>query len=235
MSLQEKIENLSEWYVKDQLNFDRILISYRYKTIREYFKKGIGLEMGSGDGVMTAMLKNDFEELDIVEGSSQLLEMIPNYDNVRKYCSLFEDFEPVRKYDTVIMEHILEHIETPIDVLAKTKAWLKSDGVVIIGVPNAKSFHRLAAVKMGLLESEYQLNDRDRALGHYRVYDWNSLRNDVEKAGYKVKHIGGVFFKPVSNKQIEETWTPEMIEGFYQLGKDFQENAAEIFIVATLN
>lgn len=232
--MRDKIENLSDWYVKDQLNFDRILIFYRYKTIRDYFKKGIGLEMGSGDGVMTAMLKNDFEELDIVEGSSKLLDMIPNYQNVRKFCSLFEDFEPPRQYDTIIMEHILEHLEKPVDVLAKTKGWLKSQGVVIIGVPNAKSFHRLAAVKMGLLESEYQLNERDKALGHYRVYDWHSLKKDVESAGYKIQRQGGVFFKPLSNKQIEETWSPEMIEGFYQLGKDFQENAAEIFVVAAL-
>jgi 2-polyprenyl-3-methyl-5-hydroxy-6-metoxy-1,4-benzoquinol methylase len=235
MISQEKIENLSEWYVKNQLNFDRILISYRYKTIREYFKKGIGLEMGSGDGVMTAMLKNDFEELDIVEGSAQLLETIPNFENVRKYCSFFENFEPTRKYNTIVMEHILEHIEKPVEVLAKTKSWLNAEGVVIIGVPNAKSYHRLAAVKMGMLKSEYELNERDKALGHYRVYDSETLRSDVEKSGYKVAHIGGVFFKPISNKQIEENWTPQMIEGFFQLGKDFQENAAELFIIATLN
>lgn len=232
--MKERIESLSEWYVKDQLNFDRILISYRYQTIRDYFKKGIGLEMGSGDGVMTAMLKDHFEQLDIVEGSSSLLKIIPEYPNVKKYCALFEEFEPPQKYDTIIIEHVLEHLEKPIDVLIKTKSWLKPDGVAIIGVPNAKSFHRLAAVKMKLLRSEYELNERDKALGHYRVYDWDSLRQDIEQAGYKIKHQGGVFFKPVSNKQIEETWTPEMIEGFYQLGKDFQENAAEIFVVATL-
>ncbi|MCS6989732.1 MAG: class I SAM-dependent methyltransferase [Chloroherpetonaceae bacterium] len=232
--MRERIERLADWYVKEQLNFDRVLISYRYQTIREYFKKGIGLEMGSGDGVMTAFLKDDFEELDVVEGSMKLLETIPNYPNVRKHCSLFEHFEPSRQYDTIIMEHILEHLEKPVEVLARTRLWLKPEGVVIIGVPNAKSFHRLAAVKMGLLESEYQLNERDKALGHYRVYDWDSIKKDVESAGYKVRHIGGIFFKPLSNKQIEETWTPEMIEGFYQLGKDFQENAAEIFVVATL-
>jgi len=234
MKMKEKFEMLSEWYFKDQLNFDRVLISCRYKTIREFLKSGVGLEMGPGDGVMTAFLINDFEELDIVEGSKHLLNSIPAYPNVQKYCSLFENFIPTRQYDTIVMEHILEHIENPVEVLKKTKPWLKPNGVVVIGVPNAKSFHRLAAVKMEILKSEYALNERDKQLGHYRIYDLDSLRKDIEDAGYHIRHTGGVFFKPVSNKQIEDSWTPQMIEGFFQLGKDFPENAAEIFVISTL-
>jgi len=234
MNMHQKIELHSEWYLNDQLNFDRILISCRYKAIREFFKNGVGLEMGPADGVMTECLIRDFDELDIVDGSEQLLNIIPPYPNVKKYCSLFEEFIPTRQYNTIVMEHILEHIENPVEVLKKTKLWLKSDGVIVIGVPNAKSFHRLAAVKMDILKSEYSLNERDKQLGHYRVYDLDSLRKDIEDAGYHIRHTGGVFFKPVSNKQIEDSWTPQMIEGFFQLGKDFPENAAEIFVIATL-
>jgi len=103
--------------------------------------------------------------------------------------------------------------------------------VLIVGVPNAKSFHRLAAVKMGLLKSEYELNNRDIELGHYRVYDILMLQNELINAGYKICYKGGVFFKPLSNKQIQDNWNAEMIEAFYELGKDFQENTAEIFVV----
>jgi 2-polyprenyl-3-methyl-5-hydroxy-6-metoxy-1,4-benzoquinol methylase len=234
MMSQDTIEKNAAWYVEQQLNFDRALISYRYKVIKPFFKKEIGLEMGSGDGVMTRLLKDDFTELDVVDGSQSLLDKIPDYPNVTKYRSFFEDFKPTRQYDTIIMEHIIEHLEKPVDVLKISQAWLKSGGVVIMGVPNAKSFHRLAAVKMGLLKSEYELNQRDKELGHYRVYDMASFCRDIESADYKIIHTGGVFFKPLSNKQIEETWTPQMMDAFYQLGHDFQENAAEIFVVASL-
>lgn len=229
--MSNKLDTHANYYFDIQLDFDRKLIEYRYNTIKNYFRGNIALEMGSADGVMTKWLKDDFSELDILEGSQKLLDNVPDYPNATKYCSWFEEFVPKRKYDTIIMEHILEHIENPVFVLSKVKNWLADDGVLIIGVPNAKSFHRLAAVKMGLLPTEYTLNDRDRIVGHYRVYDKESLAADAIKAGFKIIDSGGVFFKPVSNKQIDTTWTEEMIEGFYQLGKDFPDHAAEIFVI----
>lgn len=227
------IENLSSWYTNQQLDFDKVLINYRYKTINEFFRGKRCLEMGPADGVMTKMLRNDFEQLDLLEGSQNLLNLIPDYKNVNKFCSFFENYDTDKKYDTIIMEHILEHLISPYDVLVKVKEWLSDNGVLIVGVPNAKSFHRLAAVKMGLLKSEYELNERDRELGHFRIFDLNSLEKEVLDAGFNINQKGGVFFKPLSNKQIQDSWTEQMIEAFYLLGKDFQENAAEIFIVAS--
>tara|TARA_R110002012_G_scaffold321984_1_gene553081 strand:- start:23862 stop:24128 length:267 start_codon:yes stop_codon:yes gene_type:complete len=84
---------------------------------------------------------------------------------------------------------------------------------------------------MGLLNSIYELNSRDHELGHYRVYDMDTLKSHVTEAGFKVKETGGIFLKPVSNEQIEQHWTKEMIEGFYKAGQHFQENCAEIFLV----
>ena len=46
--------------------------------------------------------------------------------------------------------------------------------------------------------------------------------------------LGGVFFKPLSNGQIQENWTEEMIQGFFELGKDFPEYAADIYAVCKI-
>ena len=116
-------------------------------------------------------------------------------------------------------------------LLRRVSLWLKDDGRLLIGVPNAKSFHRLAAVKMGLLSNEYELNERDVALGHYRVYDLNSLTAHAEEAGLEVMEKGGVFLKFLSNAQIEEFFTEEMMEAFNSLSKEFYFNSAEVFIV----
>ena len=102
------------------------------------------------------------------------------------------------------MNHVLEHIEFPHLLLNDIYSWLSDDGICIIGVPNAKSFHRLAAVKMGLLNSEYDLNQRDIELGHYRVYDLELLKSQVNLAGFKILEEGGVFLKFLSNIQIEK-------------------------------
>ena len=230
--MSNDLEQLANWYTSGQLDFDKLLVGFRYRSIKPYFKGKKALEMGPADGVMTNLLVDDFDSLDLVDGAASLLALIQTYPNVRKFHALFEEFEPDCVYDTIIMEHVLEHIEHPTDVLRRVQKWLAPEGMLIMGVPNAKSFHRLAAVKMGLLKSEYELNERDIALGHFRVYDPDKLRADIEKAGLRVCAEGGVYFKPLSNKQIQESWTFDMLEGFYQLGKDFSKNAAEVFIVA---
>ena len=228
-----KLEELSKWYVESELDFDRVLQGLRYRTIKNYFKGETCLEIAPAQGITTALLKDDFKTLHIVDGSHNLLNLIPDYANVTKFHSMIEDFQAPMKYDFILMDHILEHVEHPVKALEKVGDMMMDDAVFAIGVPNARSIHRLAAVKMGYLESIYQLNERDHELGHYRVYDFDSLERDILEAGFKIKDKIGVFFKPLSNKQIQETWTNEMIEGFYQLGFSFPDNAAEIYITAT--
>jgi hypothetical protein len=57
------------WYFDGQLDFDRKLIYYRYKTLKPYIKGPIGLELGSAEGEMTQYLIEDFEYLTSVDGS----------------------------------------------------------------------------------------------------------------------------------------------------------------------
>jgi 2-polyprenyl-3-methyl-5-hydroxy-6-metoxy-1,4-benzoquinol methylase len=220
-----------KWYVEGQLDFDRKLIFYRYLTLREYINGPSGLELGSADGEMTKYLVNDFDYLTSVDGSKELLDLIPNYKNLTKMHSLFEDFKPAKKYNTIIMEHILEHVDEPVKIMQMAREWLEDKGVLLLGVPNANSIHRLAAVKMGLLTRPDELNARDYELGHQRVYSMDTFIADIVKADLKIIKKTGVFFKPLSNSQIEQYWTDDMINGFYELGKDFPDNAAELFVV----
>ena len=222
-----------DWYLNNQLDFDKKLIHYRYRTIKKYLKGSHGLELGSAEGEMTKYLIDDFEQLTSVDGSKELLDKISDYNNHVKVHSLFEEYNPERLFDTIIMEHILEHVDNPVSILKMAKKWLEDDGMIIVGVPNANSIHRLAAVKMGLLSSQYELNERDIQLGHQRVYSVEHIVSDIAEAGLKVLEKTGVYFKPLSNGQIEQNWTDEMQEGFYQLGKDFPDNAAEISIVCS--
>jgi len=229
----QNVNQLSNWYKDEQLSFDKKLIELRYRAIKSKFTGKVGLELGPAEGVMTQYIINDFEELTVVEASSKLLDSIPNYKNLYKVNSLFEEFSPVKKFDTIIMEHILEHVENPVDLIKRAKDWLSPNGKIFIGVPNGDSLHRLAGVKMGLLADKCSLNDRDRALGHRRVYTKDALKSDIEACELKILEFGGVFIKPVSNKQIDDHWTEEMINAFFELGKDFPELCAELFCVCT--
>jgi 2-polyprenyl-3-methyl-5-hydroxy-6-metoxy-1,4-benzoquinol methylase len=230
-SEQQRVESLSAWYLKEQLDFDKRLIRFRYETIKPKLIGKRGLELGPAEGEMTQFLIQDFDELTIVEGSYDLLEKIPDSTKLIKVNSIFEEFEPVQNFDSIILEHVLEHVDDPQALLVRVRQWLAPNGRLFVGVPNGNSIHRLVAVKMAMLDNPCQLNSRDHALGHRRVYTPSTFKTEIEQSGLRVLEMGGVFFKPLSNSQIQENWTEEMIKGFYELGKDFPDFAAEIYAV----
>ncbi|MFO0594773.1 MAG: class I SAM-dependent methyltransferase [Myxococcaceae bacterium] len=227
----KRVESSAEWYTSQQLSFDRELVRFRFQTLEPWLIGPRGLELGCGDGSMTKLLRTRFERLTVVEGSQHLLDQIPDGKEVEKVHSLFEAYQPPAPFNSVVLEHILEHVENPVDLLKTVRKFVAPGGRAFIGVPNAHSFHRLAAVKMGMLKDIYELNERDHAVGHRRVYSWDSLEADLVAAGLTIEKMDGIFFKPFSNGQIDKFFDARMVEGFYRLGYDFPRNAAEISVV----
>lgn len=229
----ERVETVSTFYLENQLNIDRRLIGFRFEAISPWLTGSNCLELGPGSGDSTFSLMDIFESVTVVDGSETLLDNLPADPKLEKIHSLFENFEPQRTFDCIVADHVLEHVEEPGKILHRMKDWLAPGGHIIVGVPNGNSLHRLAAVKMGLLSSQFALNERDHILGHRRVYSFETLIQELEISGLRVIQSGGVFLKCLSNKQIESSFSEEMIFGFYELGKDFPEIAAEIFAVCT--
>lgn len=225
-------EAFANFYQGDKLGLDIKLVEVGFLTFEPFFSGVSCLELGPATGYMTKHLVGSFSSVTAVEGSKTLIDQIPNYSNLKKVNCLFEDFVPSEKYDTIIINHVLEHLEDPVSVLMKAYDWLNKDGICIVGVPNAKSFHRLAAVKMGLLVSEYDLNSRDLELGHYRVYDLELLKSHMEQANFKIKFESGLFIKFLSNAQIESFLDDRVVEAYFDLAHDFYQNSAEIFVIA---
>jgi len=115
----------------------------------------------------------------------------------------------------------------------RAKQWLRPrTGRLFAAVPNARSLHRQAAVIMGMLLQEDALNEMDIHHGHRRVFNPETYRNAFYQAGWQVEIFGGYWMKPVSNKQIEVSWTPQMLEAFMQLGERYPDIAGEIYVVA---
>jgi len=199
MDEMKRVSAMAGWYLGEQLDFDKRLISFRYRTLRPYCEGSEGLELGPAEGNMTQLLLQDFQRLTVVDAASELLECIPDAPNLLKVHALFEEFNPSWSFNTIIMEHILEHVEQPVELLIRVKKWLAPGGKLLVGVPNGHSIHRLVAVKMGLLKEPCELNQRDEALGHRRVYTPETLRKDLEDAQLHIVKTGGVFFKPLSS------------------------------------
>lgn len=171
--------------------------------------------------------------LTVVEGSDTFCKILrEKYPLIKVVHSLFENYTPSEKYQIIILGHVLEHVEDPVAILKLVKSWLTEDGIVLSAVPNALSLHRQAAVIMGLLSCEQELNDTDKHHGHRRVYTIDEFKSDFLEAGFSLKKVGGYWLKPVSNKQLEESWTDQMLNAYMILGEKYPEIAAEIYIVA---
>ncbi len=210
------------------------MVAYSSKVFNRYFRGTRCLELGPAEGLMTEHLYEHFPDLTLVEGAGPFARALRDrYPRAQIYCSLFEEFSPTERFDTIVLGHVLEHLSEPTDLLGRASKWLVDDGVILAAVPNARSLHRQAAVIMGLLNEEHELNDMDRHHGHRRVYDPESLRADFHQAGLIVDIFWGYWMKPVSNAQIEASWTPEMLEAFMVLGERYPDIAGEIYVVAT--
>lgn len=211
-----------------------IAIRYCFRILQRHMHGDSILELGPAEGVMTELLVNTGKSVTVVEGSSFFC------DRLRLKCSqltvvnaLFEEFESVERFDTIILGHVLEHVQNPVEILARAKSWLKPGGCVFAAVPNARSLHRQAAVIMGMLACEDALNDLDIHHGHRRVFSPESFRSVFAQAGLKIDVFGGYWLKPLSNKQIEMNWNSEMIEAFMQMGERYPDIAGEIYILAS--
>lgn len=210
-------------------------ILYSYQIFSRFLTKGRVLELGPAEGLMTEHLLKYDDQLTVIEGSSvfagQLKEKFPS---VQINQSLFEETEIDRQFDFIVLGHVLEHVADPVLLLKIIKKWLAPGGKVLCAVPNAQSLHRQAAVEMGLLESVFSQSEKDVHHGHMRIYSPETFKADFTDAGYTIDHFGGYWLKPISDKQIEESWTQDMLTAFLKLGESYPEIAAEIYIVASL-
>lgn len=210
-------------------------IQYCFRILKRHLAKGDSiLELGPAEGLMTELLARTDSELTVVEGSSVFCENLKErFQNIKVVHSLFENFEASKQYNMIVLGHVLEHVADPVSILRRLSSSLRSDGRIFAAVPNARSLHRQAAVTMGLLPREDSLNCSDRRHGHQIVFDPESFRSIFMQAGFSIDIFGGYWLKPISNQQIEDSWTPSMIEAFMQLGERYPDIAGEIYILAS--
>lgn len=241
---QQRLENIAQDYDNplQAREISNLEISYGFEIFKRFYRGGDVLEMGPAEGVMTKHLIDYVENLEVLEGSSHFAKNLKKkFPHLVVHNTLFEEFKPSKKYDCIIMGHVLEHVEYPEQILELAKGWLKpctnnsvGGGAIISMVPNSHSIHRQAAVIMGLLKSEDSMNEADIFQGHRRIYDLQSLQKEFERAGLKIIDSGGYWLKPLSNAQIQAHWDSQMILAFMELGEAYPQIAGDIYVVASL-
>lgn len=230
------MKNLDDYKFSTKKGFNSTLIKLRYDHLSKFFKGKSCLELGCADGEGTKILLNYFDRIVGVDGSEKLIKKARKEIKNKKVdfiVSYFEDLNLSEKFDTIFLGHILEHVEDPIKVIISAKKFLHKKSVMLIDVPNALSIHRQVGVLMGMIPSEYSLNEADISIGHRRVYDLKKLEKDVKKTGLKVIGKGGLFLKAFSNAQLDKILDRKGIIAFNEVGNRYPDIAAEIYIVCS--
>lgn len=138
-------------------------------------------------------------------------------------------------YDAVLLSGLLHETSNPAAMLSAAYGLLKAGGHVFVSVPNARSFHRLLGVEMGLMAAATHLSARNVALGQPVVYHRETLETAVREAGFEGLEFSGYMFKPFNNDQMAHVVAllgADIVEGLNRLGTAFPDHSAEIAVVA---
>jgi 2-polyprenyl-3-methyl-5-hydroxy-6-metoxy-1,4-benzoquinol methylase len=189
---------------------------------------------------------NDFDKLIIVEptmaffdNANSLLKDNPKLGS--KVLMINEYFENAIEelntfhLDFIILSNVLQEIEDVSTFVKGLYKICKKDTIVHIVVPNAKSFHRLLAFEMGIIDSVYQLSDRNNLLQQKSVFDLQSLSELLLNNGFEIIQTGSSFIKPFTHQQMHDMLKQEIInekvlDGLYNMEKYLPNLGSELFI-----
>ncbi len=219
-------------------DFD-VMHPYMIKSFEPFFNEGSLLELGSFKGDFTRRLLPYFEDVTCVEASDVAIEEARKKlgGKVKFVNSLFEKANLPKRYDNIVLTHVLEHLDNPVSVLKRINDdWLAEGGRFFLVCPNANAPSRQIAVKMGLISHNAAVTPSEAAHGHRITYTLDTLERDAVAAGLKVVHRSGIFFKALANFQWDrllktDIISKEYLEGCYKLGQKYPDLCSSIFLM----
>lgn len=237
-NFDEEIKDASDHKYAYNFDFD-VMHPFMVRSFEPFFKKGSLLELGSFKGDFTQRLTPFFDDISCVEAAGGAIQIAKNRldKSVKFYHSMFEDAVLPKKYDNIILTHVLEHLDDPVAVLRRVNdEWLADGGRFFLVCPNANAPSRQIAVKMGLISHNTAITPSEHDHGHRITYTLDTLERDAQAAGLKVAHRSGIFFKALANFQWDrlletDIISPDYLEGCYQLGQQYPDLCSSIFLM----
>jgi 2-polyprenyl-3-methyl-5-hydroxy-6-metoxy-1,4-benzoquinol methylase len=216
-----------------------VMHPFMLRSFAPFFRPGSVLELGSFRGEFTRRLTAHFSDITCVEASGEALAAARAAlgDVAHFVQGTFDQVTLERRFDNVILTHVLEHLDDPVGVLRRVgDEWLTPSGRLFLVCPNANAPSRQIAVHMGLITHNAAVTDAERAHGHRITYSLDTLERDARAAGLTVVHRSGIFFKALANFQWDrllatDIISPEYLEGCYQLGHVYPDLCSSIFLL----
>ncbi|PKM11095.1 MAG: class I SAM-dependent methyltransferase [Gammaproteobacteria bacterium HGW-Gammaproteobacteria-3] len=233
-----EIKDIADHLYAYSFDFD-VMHPYMIKSFQPFFAGSSLLELGSFKGDFTKRLLMYFDDITCVEASGIAIEEAKSKldGNVKFVHSLFEKATLPKRYDNIILTHVLEHLDDPVLVLRRiNEEWLTESGRFFLVCPNANAPSRQIAVKMGLISHNAAVTPAEAGHGHRRTYSLDTLERDAVAAGLKIMYRSGIFFKALANFQWDrllqtDIISKEYLEGCYQLGQQYPDLCSSIYLL----
>jgi 2-polyprenyl-3-methyl-5-hydroxy-6-metoxy-1,4-benzoquinol methylase len=170
----ERNAYIARWAEFSQL-FEKMIVK-----IKKFKKQGDLLDVGCSVGIFLDVARKNGFGVKGVEVSTWASEFArqKGFDVVTG--GLFDAAYRDKSFDVVVLNHVLEHLPKPVEILLEAKRMLKDDGVLVIGVPNFGSY--MAAIKKGKWAS--LLPDQ-----HIWQFTHESLLRVLTKSGFSEIHF----------------------------------------------
>jgi SAM-dependent methyltransferase len=221
-------------------DFDlEVMHPFMVRAFAPFFRPGSVLELGSFRADFTQRLLPHFTDITGVEASDEAIAEARRRvgDKVQFIHATFETVALPRRYDNIVLTHVLEHLDDPVLVLSRIhREWLATGGRLFLACPNAHAASRQIAVKMGLISHNAAVTPAEAQHGHRRTYALDTLERDATAAGLRVIHRSGIFFKALANFQWDrllrtDIVSPAYLDGCFQLGQLYPDLCASIYLV----
>jgi len=117
----------------------------QFKYLKSYLKGKTLFEIGPGEGFILELFEKNNYDVFGIEASKENLDIIDRkLRNGKIQTGFAEDiFKINKKFDVIILSHVLEHLVNCREVLLNIKNLLTDDGIFFIEVPNCKNFEML--------------------------------------------------------------------------------------------
>ncbi len=192
--------------------FETVLVAVRRRQVLESIVRHPHrhlLELGCG---LEPLFAQDisFDSFTVVEPSAEFVAhartLAADRPGVDVRHGYFEDMAPGMEdtlFDFVIASSLLHEVPDPRKLLRAMRSVCTKGTVVHVNVPNVRSFHRLLALEMGLIQSVFEQSEMERRFQRQTRFDIDTLRSMLTDEGFEVTLEGSYLVKPFTHAQME--------------------------------
>ena len=137
-------------------------------------------------------------------------------------------------FDFIVVSSLLHEVRDPVALLAAVRSLCDAETTVHVNVPNVRSFHRLLALEMGLIQDLFEQSETERRFQRHTRFDSERLEALLRGNGFRILDSAGYFIKPFTHAQMDAliqsgVSSPAMINGLDRMIRYMPDMGCEIY------